>query len=157
MTPSLLSALSALDFSRKIRADCATNRTHRSLDLSNRSSWFLSNVPLFPHNAPPLLKTANRDATSTNRRAVQNCFGCCYTAQQCMTHACSVRADSSRRGKTIGHPRQSLVFSPSLSFLISFSLACVCPVSLGGPEKQNSRGEKREYVGVCLLVGALLG
>jgi len=51
----------------------------------------------------------------------------------------------------------SLVLSLSLSLFLSFSLACVCPVSLEGPEKQNSRGEKGEYGGVCLLVGALLG
>jgi len=53
--------------------------------------------------------------------------------------------------------------SHSLLIFLFFNLVCVyvcvcvcaCPVSLGGPEKQNSRGEKGEYVGVCLLVEAL--
>lgn len=160
MTPSL----GALGFSWKVRADRSTNRPRRSLDLSNRQFRFLSNEPLFPCSAPPLLKTANGAATSTNRRAARNRFERCRVARRRLTAARSVHADSNREGKTIDHPRQASFFldlprsfSLSLSLFLSFSLACVCPVSLEGPEKQNSRGEKGEYGGVCLLVGALLG
>jgi hypothetical protein len=60
------------------------------------------------------------------------------------------------RGQNYWPPTPSL--SVSLLCVCVCVCVCVCPVSLRGrPEKQNSRGEKREYVGVCLLVEALLG